>query len=40
MLADANAAAVKDDLTFRIDGFIGNEHLRFAVGALHMADPG
>jgi hypothetical protein len=39
MLADTEAAAEKDYMAFRIDGFVGDEHLRTAIGALHMEDP-
>ena len=39
MLADAETAAEEHDVAFCIDVFIGDEHLRTAIGALHMANP-
>ncbi len=39
MFADAEAATIKGDLANRTDIFVGNEHLRAAVGALHAVIP-
>jgi hypothetical protein len=39
VFADAEAAAVKGNVAFLGNTFIGDEHLRTAIGALHMNIP-
>ena len=39
MFADAETAAIKSNIAFRISGFVGDKHLGIAVGALHMGNP-
>ncbi len=39
MLTDTETAAEKGNVTFGIDGFVGDKHLRAAIGALHIKIP-
>jgi hypothetical protein len=39
MLTNTETAAEKGNLTFGIDGFVGDKHLRAAIGALHTKIP-
>ena len=39
MLTDTETAAEKGNVTFGIDGFVGDKHLRAAIGALHTKIP-
>jgi hypothetical protein len=39
VFADTEAAAKEGNVAFLRDGFIGDEHLRFAIGALHLNIP-
>ena len=39
MFTDTETAAKKGNVTFGIDGFVGDKHLRAAIGALHIKIP-
>ena len=39
MLTDTETAAEKGNVTFGIDGFVSDKHLRTAIGALHIKIP-